>query len=660
MTQSLDGPYECAKMCKELVNCPIVFGGPHMSVYPEETLKHKFVDFGINGEGEIVFLNLIKALENKTDYSNIEGLIYKKENKVVVNNPVIIEDLDSLPIPAFHLLPMENYNSITSLDKVSTMIATRGCPFNCLTGNTLINTVEGNIPIKDLVGRKKIGVYTYDRKTKEVFITDAINIRKTDINREIVRVTFDDASFIDCTPDHRFLTFKNGNQFGSTKEKVREAKDLEYKESVRAVKFYKSNNYIEVSWGRRKRNRRCRIVMGYLLGRKLKRTERVHHKKDKSNDLPENLEYCNNQKEHIQNHPEISERMKEDNPRKYLTKESMEKTRKKITGLKRSKESRLRYRESKLGKNNPNWKDGIARDKQKKPSRIKEINHKVVKVEYLKEKQDVYDLEVPATQWFFANNVLVHNCGFCYKSPCDIKHRKRSPKKIREEVEYLIKEFGVQEIMFYDDTLTVDKNFAKELCKELKPLNIVWGSPTRIDCVDKELLQEMYDAGCVRLRFGVESGNNDILKSMNKGVNKDQIRQVFKWCEEIGMESFAYFIIGYYGETEETAQETIDFACELNPDLVMFTLGTPLPKTPFWDAVVKDKLVDEDYWLKVTRDEHPDRLPYFVQNAEKWIKKAYKQFYFRPAYIWKKLKRINSWDYVKKNLKGVKAILEMR
>jgi len=562
------------KLCK-YINGIKVFGGAHPTIQPEDTLS-KGADVVVQGEGELAF----KEVLDDFIFGSLKK-IYKSE---------YISDLNDMPFPDRKEIRQEKYLKITEKNdgkRIASIYSSRGCPFNCLTGNTLVNTVEGNIPIKDLVGKKKIGVYTYDPKTKEVFITDAINIRKTDTNRELVRVTFDDGSFIDCTPDHRFLTFKNGNQYGPTKETIKEAKDLKPKESVRAVKFYKhpTDDYITANWGRRKRNRRCRIVMEYLLGRKLTRTERVHHKNtNKMDDSPSNLLYCKTQKIHIKNHPEISERMKNNNPIFLLSEEERkQKGIKAFRGRKQSLQERLKRRELKLGKNNPNYKHG----KTPKKSRIKEINHKVVKVEYLKEKQDVYDLEVPSTHWFFANNVLVHNCTYCAsKKIWGRRTRFRSAENIVKELNELIRDWDINFLKFSDDTFTVNKKRVYDFCK-LKP-NIPFGCNARVDTVDYPLMKAMKEAGCEGLWFGIESGSQKVLDIMKKGITLKQAEETFKNAKKLKISTRAYFMIGNEGETEEDIKKTIKFIEKIDPDMLGVTINTPYPGSKGWKPEFKD------------------------------------------------------------------------
>jgi len=257
-----------------------------------------------------------------------------------------------------------------------------------------------------------------------------------------------------------------------------------------------------------------------------------------------------------------------------------------------------------------------------------------------------------------------YRCGFCFKSPTDTKLRFRSPKSVVDEIEECVKKYKVKEIMFYDDTFTADRKHAMGISDEIikRGIKVSWEAPTRVNCVDQELLKRMEHAGCVRLRLGVESGNNEILKIMRKGTNKEMVRKAFAMLRKTRIETFAYFIIGYAHETEKTIQDTIDFAKELDSDWVMFTVATPLPQTPLFDEAVKLGVISKDYWLDFMTNKNPKRIKFFVKDADQWAKKAYKEFYFRPHFVFKKLKKLNSIDTLKKYINGFRgiALFEMK
>ncbi len=114
----------------------IVIGGPGLTCLPHQVLKYGEFDFGVIGEGEKTIVELVKALENgdRGGLSGIAGLIYKKNGQIMENPPrPLIENLDSIPFPARHLMPMASYFDLFSREKkFATIIATRGCPFNCV------------------------------------------------------------------------------------------------------------------------------------------------------------------------------------------------------------------------------------------------------------------------------------------------------------------------------------------------------------------------------------------------------------------------------------------------------------------------------------------------------------------------------------------------
>ncbi|MCG8671183.1 MAG: B12-binding domain-containing radical SAM protein, partial [Pseudomonadales bacterium] len=130
MTPTILGALEAAKLAKDN-GCLTVIGGVHMSILPLETLQYDFIDFGIVGEGEESLVELCNALEKDESYENIEELCYKKDGRIIVGQPAFISDVDSLPMPAWHLLPMKKYSSIIGLHPTSTMMGSRGCPYLC-------------------------------------------------------------------------------------------------------------------------------------------------------------------------------------------------------------------------------------------------------------------------------------------------------------------------------------------------------------------------------------------------------------------------------------------------------------------------------------------------------------------------------------------------
>jgi anaerobic magnesium-protoporphyrin IX monomethyl ester cyclase len=221
-------------------------------------------------------------------------------------------------------------------------------------------------------------------------------------------------------------------------------------------------------------------------------------------------------------------------------------------------------------------------------------------------------------------------------------YRTRSPKNVVDEIEMLHKKYGESQFTFYDDAFTVNRDNVMTMCSELKARNlkINWDCETRVDYVDQELLQTMKDAGCLAVWYGVESGSEKILGQMNKKTKKDQIRQAFKMTQKTGMMVIASAIIGFPGETEETAWETINFIKELNPDDIGFYVATPYPGTPMYELVKKNG------WLRITDfDRYDTATPTFetpelsMERIREIRYKAHQQFYLRPRYVLKMLRK---------------------
>jgi anaerobic magnesium-protoporphyrin IX monomethyl ester cyclase len=221
-------------------------------------------------------------------------------------------------------------------------------------------------------------------------------------------------------------------------------------------------------------------------------------------------------------------------------------------------------------------------------------------------------------------------------------YRVRSPKKVVDDMESLHNKYGESQFTFYDDAFTINRNHTLETCADIKArgLNVEWDCETRVDAVDKELLEKMHDAGCITIWFGVESGSEKILDKMHKKINREQVRAAFKMAQKAGMMTIASAVIGFPGETEETAWETINFINSLNPDDIGCYIATPYPGTPMYDEVVKNG------WLRVTDFNKYDtatptfETPDLSMDRLREIKyKAHQKFYLRPSYVFKMLRK---------------------
>jgi len=218
----------------------------------------------------------------------------------------------------------------------------------------------------------------------------------------------------------------------------------------------------------------------------------------------------------------------------------------------------------------------------------------------------------------------------------------RSPKNVVDEMEMLYNKYGESQFTFYDDTFTVDRARVVKICEELRrrKLYINWDCETRVDMVDRNLLQTMKNAGCMAVWFGVESGSQTILGRMHKKITLDQTRYAYKTARELGLMTVASTVIGFPGETEQTAWETINFIKELNPDDIGFYVATPYPGTPMYE------LVKQKGWLRITDfDKYDTATPTFetpwlsMEKIREIRYKAHQQFYLRPGYVLRMMRR---------------------
>lgn len=202
-----------------------------------------------------------------------------------------------------------------------------------------------------------------------------------------------------------------------------------------------------------------------------------------------------------------------------------------------------------------------------------------------------------------------NNCSFC-ASPViwNRKVRFRSIGNVIEELKYL-KSKGHDFIQFQDDTFTFNKSRLMSLLQSMidEKLNLRWICDTRLNCIDKEILERMKEAGCQRVKVGIESGNREILKKINKGITPEIAIEKTKLIHEVGLEVTAYFMIGFPGETTEDAKETIALAKKIQADYYSLSIVAPYFGTEIYNDFIKGdssgKLKDHwEYFFHQSRE----------------------------------------------------------
>ena len=227
-------------------------------------------------------------------------------------------------------------------------------------------------------------------------------------------------------------------------------------------------------------------------------------------------------------------------------------------------------------------------------------------------------------------------CTYCIKHVSyQYTTRIRTPENIMEEL-WILKNLGMNNIHMYADLFTVNRDQVMGLCKLMieSGINIKWTCNSRVDYVDEEMLHMMSKAGCWLISWGIESGNEQILRHARKGAYPDKAERALTWARQAGIKNWGYFIIGLPGETEETIRDTIDFSKSLPLDIALFHVAAPYPGTPFFFEVV------ENGWFRPgTRWEQVDMdkgtvLDYPQLSAERllyWQRRAFREWAFRPG-----------------------------
>jgi radical SAM superfamily enzyme YgiQ (UPF0313 family) len=268
----------------------------------------------------------------------------------------------------------------------------------------------------------------------------------------------------------------------------------------------------------------------------------------------------------------------------------------------------------------------------------------------------------------FTSRGCPYRCTFCDRpfSPVISGFRWRSAKHVADEMEECIN-LGIHECFIYDDTFTVRKDRVFDLCDEIKrrKLKFRWDVRAHVNTMTPELLTAMKEAGCDRIHYGVECGNDRMLKVIKKNTTVDRVKQVVKWTKDVRMEVLAYFILGQQTETAEDIQDSINLARQLDPNYVHFTIFCPYPATAAYFEGVQNGIIKRDIWREFAADPKDDyELPFWEENftpdeLRTMLMRAYKSFYLRPKYVAKNLLRIRSFGEFRRKVRAGMSVVTM-
>lgn len=249
-------------------------------------------------------------------------------------------------------------------------------------------------------------------------------------------------------------------------------------------------------------------------------------------------------------------------------------------------------------------------------------------------------------------------CIFCNSAETAL--RSRDAERVVDEIIHLRDTYGIREIQFYDDTFTVNKQNALRFARLMKArkVGVSFTVFARTDCWSKEMAVALKEGGCHQVMFGIESASPQILKTLRKEIDLAKTENAINIAKAAGLEVRSAFIFGTPGETQETCQQTIDYALRLNTDLAIFNITTPYPGTQLYDWALKNnRLLTQDWWDyelggTIVALESIDN-----KTLKAIYQQAFKTFYNRPKIYWQRLIKIRSFSLLKDTLDAFLQIM---
>jgi len=236
-----------------------------------------------------------------------------------------------------------------------------------------------------------------------------------------------------------------------------------------------------------------------------------------------------------------------------------------------------------------------------------------------------------------------HNCGFCTAGAYG--YRTRDVEGVIEELRVLTS-LGVKEILFQDPTFTINTNRVVELCSKMveNKFDLTWSCNADIKSFNEDKIKHMKEAGCHTVSLGIESGNEKILQKYSKKITTEEIKSTIRMLNAYKIHVLGYFIIGLPGEDEESIQQTIHLAKQLDIDFASFAIATPDVGTPLRrEALQKGWMQAEEDMFDST--EYPVLETGTLTKEKVWKLRnlAVRKFYLRPSYLLKMVRHIRNF-----------------
>ena len=237
------------------------------------------------------------------------------------------------------------------------------------------------------------------------------------------------------------------------------------------------------------------------------------------------------------------------------------------------------------------------------------------------------------------------NCIYCIANLYYGKRfRQRSVENVIAEIEECIVKYDIRNFLFWGESFTTDPAYGEAICDEIikRKIRITWSTTTRVDTVNKVLLDKMKKAGCILLGLGIESYDQEVLDNSRKRISIAQIDNAVSMIRKTGINSMGHFVFGLPGDTPEKAGKTLKFALK-NVDFAQFYCAIPYPGTELGRiAAEKNWITDYDYEnLDLTRSVMKNETM-SSEEIRKIRDRAYRRFYFRPKMFLQTIREVKS------------------
>lgn len=252
-----------------------------------------------------------------------------------------------------------------------------------------------------------------------------------------------------------------------------------------------------------------------------------------------------------------------------------------------------------------------------------------------------YDLFLPYRGTYasiITSRGCLHNCEFCYKGVFGSTFRRRSPENVVEELKILVNDYGFKHIYFADDYFDMDSNWLEEFYEGIESHNIkfTWSCMGDIMIANEYRYRRMKEHGCIQICFGIESGNEEILKGIGKNITKEDIKNAIRAARKAGIITRGFYILGHRMETEHSLKDTIAFALQERVTSGIFYIMSPFPGSMAYQYVREGLKYRWDLYCSQQKIGYRGISICSISPDTLWNywRKAVARFYGNISYLW--------------------------